>query len=158
MYLRIIQRLRVALAAHVREKYGEEIAVVLERPPKLELGEAASPVCFELAKRLKKADSLLHEARKAMLEATNKLAEAESKLVEESAAPNLPEEVRQKICESAVRLAKEAAKIPPDAPVRLTVFPLEKDPFQSIYERLLGRDGDEAVAPAVLRCPPQPPA
>lgn len=30
------------------------------------------------------------------------------KLVEESAAPNLPEEVRQKICESAVRLAKEA--------------------------------------------------
>ncbi len=30
------------------------------------------------------------------------------KLVEESAAPNLPEEVREKICESAVRLATEA--------------------------------------------------
>ena len=30
------------------------------------------------------------------------------KLVEESAAPNLPAEVRQKICDSAVRLAKEA--------------------------------------------------
>jgi len=30
-------------------------ASTLERPPKLELGEAASPVCFELAKRLKKA-------------------------------------------------------------------------------------------------------
>lgn len=30
------------------------------------------------------------------------------KLVEESAAPNLPEDVRQKICDSAVRLAKEA--------------------------------------------------
>jgi acetyl-CoA carboxylase biotin carboxylase subunit len=30
------------------------------------------------------------------------------KLVEESAAPNLPAEVREKICESAVRLAKEA--------------------------------------------------
>src|SRR5207249_3735262 len=30
------------------------------------------------------------------------------KLVEESPAPNLPEDVRQKICESAVRLAKEA--------------------------------------------------
>ena len=30
------------------------------------------------------------------------------KLVEESAAPNLPEEVRQRICDSAVRLAKEA--------------------------------------------------
>jgi arginyl-tRNA synthetase len=59
VYLTIIQRLRVALAAHVLEKYGEEIAVVLERPPKLELGEAASPVCFELAKRLKKAPRMI---------------------------------------------------------------------------------------------------
>src|SRR5450432_302927 len=48
-------RLRAALAAHVREKYSIEIGIVLERPPKLELGEAASPLCFELAKRLKKA-------------------------------------------------------------------------------------------------------
>ena len=55
MYLTIIRRLREALAAHIRDKYGCEINVVLERPPKLELGEAASPVCFELAKRLKKA-------------------------------------------------------------------------------------------------------
>src|SRR6202140_335132 len=39
----------------MREKYGMELSVVLERPPKLEMGEAASPVCFELAKRLKKA-------------------------------------------------------------------------------------------------------
>jgi arginyl-tRNA synthetase len=29
--------------------------VVLEKPPKLDLGEAATPVCFELAKRLKRA-------------------------------------------------------------------------------------------------------
>ena len=55
MYLTIIRRLREALGAHIREKYGCEINIVLERPPKLELGEAASPVCFELAKRLKKA-------------------------------------------------------------------------------------------------------
>ena len=55
MYLTLIQRLRQALAAHIREKYGIDIPVVLGRPPKLELGEAASPVCFELAKRLKKA-------------------------------------------------------------------------------------------------------
>ncbi|MFI5098209.1 MAG: arginine--tRNA ligase [Candidatus Acidiferrales bacterium] len=55
MYLTIIQRLREALGGHIREKYGCEINIVLERPPKLELGEAASPVCFELAKRLKKA-------------------------------------------------------------------------------------------------------
>jgi len=45
----------------------------------------------------------------------------------------------------ALRLAKEAAKIPPDAPVKLTVFPAEKDPFESIYERLFAgnRDGEE---------------
>jgi arginyl-tRNA synthetase len=35
------------------------ISVVLEKPPKLEMGEAASPVCFELAKRLKKAPRLI---------------------------------------------------------------------------------------------------
>jgi len=55
VYLTLIRRLREALAAHIREKYGVDISVVLERPPKLELGEAASPVCFELAKRLKKS-------------------------------------------------------------------------------------------------------
>jgi arginyl-tRNA synthetase len=55
VYLTLVERLRTALAAHIREKYGVELAVVLERPPKIEMGEAASPVCFELAKRLKKA-------------------------------------------------------------------------------------------------------
>ncbi len=47
-------RLREALAAHIKKKYGVELAIVLERPPKIEMGEAASPVCFELAKRLKR--------------------------------------------------------------------------------------------------------
>jgi arginyl-tRNA synthetase len=55
VYLTLVDRLRTALASHIREKYGVELAVVLERPPKIEMGEAASPVCFELAKRLKKA-------------------------------------------------------------------------------------------------------
>jgi len=55
VYPTLIERLRGALAAHIRQAYGVDISVVLERPPKLELGEAASPVCFELAKRLKKA-------------------------------------------------------------------------------------------------------
>jgi arginyl-tRNA synthetase len=59
VYLTLTQRLREALAAHIREKYGAEISVVLERPPKLEMGEAASPVCFELAKRLKKAPRMI---------------------------------------------------------------------------------------------------
>jgi arginyl-tRNA synthetase len=55
VYFTLLQRLRAALAAHIKAKYSVELAVVLERPPKLEMGEAASPVCFELAKRLKKA-------------------------------------------------------------------------------------------------------
>ena len=55
MYQKLSNRLRDALAAHIRERYGVELQIVLERPPKLEMGEAASPLCFELAKRLKKA-------------------------------------------------------------------------------------------------------
>jgi len=53
--LEITTKLRDALAKHIRAKYGVELPIALERPPKIELGEAASPVCFELAKRLKKA-------------------------------------------------------------------------------------------------------
>src|SRR6266481_10033371 len=55
MYQRLTERLREALAGYIREKYGVDLAIVLERPPKIEMGEAASPVCFELAKRLKRA-------------------------------------------------------------------------------------------------------
>jgi arginyl-tRNA synthetase len=55
VYLNLINQLRAGLAAHIREKYGAELTIALEKPPKLEMGEAASPVCFELAKRLKKA-------------------------------------------------------------------------------------------------------
>ncbi len=55
MYQILTNRLREALARHIHEKYGVELAIVLERPPKIEMCEAASPVCFELAKRLKRA-------------------------------------------------------------------------------------------------------
>lgn len=54
MYLEITTRLREALAKHIRAKYHVDLPIVLERPPKTEMGEAASPVCFELAKRLKR--------------------------------------------------------------------------------------------------------
>jgi arginyl-tRNA synthetase len=59
VYLKLTKRLRDALAGHIREKYGVELTVVLERPPKIEMGEAASPVSFELAKRLKKAPRII---------------------------------------------------------------------------------------------------
>jgi arginyl-tRNA synthetase len=55
LYLEITNKLRDALAKHIRAKYGVELPIVLERPPKIEMGEAASPACFELAKRLKRA-------------------------------------------------------------------------------------------------------
>ena len=55
MYQTLTNRLSEALAGYIREKYGVELAIVLERPPKIEMGEAASPMCFELAKRLKRA-------------------------------------------------------------------------------------------------------
>jgi len=55
VYQKLTNRLREALAGYIREKYGVEPAIALERPPKIEMGEAASPVCFELAKRLKRA-------------------------------------------------------------------------------------------------------
>jgi arginyl-tRNA synthetase len=55
VYQTLTNRLREALAGHIREQYDVELAIVLERPPKIEMGEAASPVCFELAKRLKRA-------------------------------------------------------------------------------------------------------
>jgi protease IV len=47
---------------------------------------------------------------------------------------------------AAIRLAKEAAKMPPEAPVKLTVFPREKTPLELIYDRLSGKDTDEGGA------------
>jgi arginyl-tRNA synthetase len=55
VYLTLRNRLREALTRYIQEHYRVSMDVVLDRPPKIEMGEAASPVCFELAKRLKKA-------------------------------------------------------------------------------------------------------
>ena len=59
MYLTITNRLREALVRYIQEHYAVSMDVVLDRPPKIEMGEAASPVCFELAKRLKKAPRII---------------------------------------------------------------------------------------------------
>jgi arginyl-tRNA synthetase len=48
-------RIREALSAFIRRRYAVDVQPVMERPPKLELGEVATPVCFDLAKRLKRA-------------------------------------------------------------------------------------------------------
>ena len=55
MYHVLEARIRTALTTHIRQRYNQDVTVVTERPPRIEMGEVASPVCFELAKRLKRA-------------------------------------------------------------------------------------------------------
>ena len=43
----------------------------------------------------------------------------------------------------ALRLAKEAAKLPPDAPITLTVFPREETLPELIYNRLSGKERED---------------
>jgi len=54
VYKAVEERIRKALRHHIHERYKTDVPVVTERPPKLAMGEVASPLCFELAKRLKK--------------------------------------------------------------------------------------------------------
>ncbi len=55
MYLKVERRIKEALQEHIRRRYELDVAVPTSRPPKIEMGEVASPFCFELAKRLKRA-------------------------------------------------------------------------------------------------------
>jgi arginyl-tRNA synthetase len=55
VYHAIEARVKAAIAAHIEKTYGQALNVPTDRPPKLAMGEIATPVCFELAKRLKKA-------------------------------------------------------------------------------------------------------
>jgi len=82
VYITLTKRLREALAAHIQTKYGEALGgaapnIVLERPPKIEMGEAASPVAFELAKRLKKSPRIIAQEIAAGLGAVPGIARVE---------------------------------------------------------------------------------
>jgi arginyl-tRNA synthetase len=77
VYLELLRQLKGALAVHIREKYSSDVSIVLEKPPKLELGEAASPVCFELAKRLKRAPRQIAQEIAASLPAVPGIARVE---------------------------------------------------------------------------------
>jgi arginyl-tRNA synthetase len=55
VYRQIESRFREALTAFIHQRYALDVNIVTELPPKIELGEIATPVCFELAKRLKRA-------------------------------------------------------------------------------------------------------
>jgi arginyl-tRNA synthetase len=51
----LVARIRAALAAYIRQQYQQDVPIVTEKPPRIEMGEVATPVCFELAKRLRRA-------------------------------------------------------------------------------------------------------
>ncbi len=56
MYLEQQKKLATQVRAFLRDKYGIDLTnVVIEQPPKVEMGEFALPLSFELAKRLRKA-------------------------------------------------------------------------------------------------------
>jgi arginyl-tRNA synthetase len=56
MYKILQERLRGRIAGLLEERYGVALSqLAVELPPKIEFGEMATPVAFELAKRLKKA-------------------------------------------------------------------------------------------------------
>ncbi|MGO9642157.1 MAG: arginine--tRNA ligase [Candidatus Acidiferrales bacterium] len=55
MYHILEARVRAALREFLKRRYSLDATIVTERPPKIEMGELASPVAFELAKRLKRA-------------------------------------------------------------------------------------------------------
>src|ERR1700726_1679062 len=77
VYLKLTKRFRDALGAHIRDKYGLDIGIVTERPPKIEMGETASPVSFELAKRLKRAPRQIAQEIAASLSPIDGIAKVE---------------------------------------------------------------------------------
>jgi arginyl-tRNA synthetase len=48
-------RIRQALREFIRRRYHVDAPVVTQRPPRIAMGEVASPACFELAKQLKRS-------------------------------------------------------------------------------------------------------
>lgn len=54
MHLFLEQQLRSAVSRHLRQTYGVEPALIVELPPRPEMGEFALPVAFELAKALRR--------------------------------------------------------------------------------------------------------
>ncbi len=62
MYLLLQNRLMAHVRAFLKQKYDIELAnIVVEQPPKIELGEFALPVSFELARTLRKAPRKIAE-------------------------------------------------------------------------------------------------
>ncbi|HEV8132082.1 MAG TPA: arginine--tRNA ligase [Acidobacteriota bacterium] len=77
--LRLIERLQASLRAHVRSQYGIELdQVIAENPPRLEFGELAFPLAFELAKKLKRAPRQIAQEIAGTIEPTEGVAKIEA--------------------------------------------------------------------------------
>ena len=61
MFLVLAHRVRDAVTAHIRQRYKTDVSVVIEQPRQSEFGELALPVCFSLAKTLKRAPRQIAE-------------------------------------------------------------------------------------------------
>ena len=62
MYRHLENRLAQQIRGFLREKYGVELErIVIEQPPKVEFGEYAMPLAFELAKKLRMAPRKIAE-------------------------------------------------------------------------------------------------
>ena len=60
MYLELQKRLGARLRSVLEEKYGLQIETIpLEIPPDLQFGELATPIAFELARKLRKAPKII---------------------------------------------------------------------------------------------------
>ena len=70
MYRILQQSIQARIEALLAERYGVALAnLAVELPPKIEFGEMALPVAFELAKRLKKAPRAIAQELQAELAA-----------------------------------------------------------------------------------------
>ncbi|HTM40704.1 MAG TPA: hypothetical protein VL177_07325, partial [Terriglobales bacterium] len=62
MYKQLQQRLSEHVQAFLRRQYGLDLpSIVIEQPPRVELGEYALPLAFELAKKLRQAPRKIAE-------------------------------------------------------------------------------------------------
>jgi len=78
MYRTLQLQLQARIEALLKERYEISLAnLAVELPPKIEFGEMALPVAFELAKRLKKAPRAIAQELQAELAATPGVAAVE---------------------------------------------------------------------------------
>ncbi len=77
VFLVLAHRVRDAVAAHIRQRYDADISVVIEQPRQSSFGELALPVCFSLAKTLKRAPRQIAEEMVAELPAIEGIASFE---------------------------------------------------------------------------------